>query len=56
MSEHLSHVAEVVTGIAFVEVLAKPVVVRYSRKLLELVDSRVKWIPDWLHRRCEHED
>ena len=49
--EHLSHILEVVAGIALVEVLVKPVVVRYSKKLLKLADGHVKWIPDWLYKR-----
>ena len=38
-------------GLALMEVVVKPVVVRYSKKLLKLVDGHVKWIPDWLYKR-----
>lgn len=38
-------------GLALIEVIVKPVVVRYSKKLLKLADNHVKWIPDWLYKR-----
>ena len=49
--EDLRPILDTMIGLALMEVIVKPVVVRYSKKLLGLADSRVKWIPDWLYRK-----
>ena len=49
--EHLRPILDTMIGLALMEVIVKPVVVRYSKKLLKLADGRVKWIPDWLYKR-----
>lgn len=49
--EHLRPILDTMIGLALMEVIVKPVVVRYSKKLLKLVDNHVKWIPDWLYKR-----
>jgi hypothetical protein len=36
-------------GMALVEVVVKPTVVRFSRKALSSLDDRVSWVPDYLH-------
>ncbi len=49
--EHLRPILDTMIGLALMEVIVKPVVVRYSKKLLKLADNHVKWIPDWLYKR-----
>ncbi len=36
-------------GMALVEVVVKPTVVRFSKKALSSLDDRVSWVPDYLH-------
>ena len=36
-------------GMALVEVIVKPTVVRFSKKALALLDGLVFWVPDYLH-------
>ncbi len=36
-------------GMALVEVIVKPTIVRFSKKFLKQVDDRVEVLPDWLH-------
>ena len=36
-------------GMALVEVIVKPTVVRFSKKALGELDDRVSWVPDFLH-------
>ena len=47
-----------IVSLAFVEAILKPVTVRYTRKLMELLYKRVDWIPDWLYqnKRCKHDE
>ena len=36
-------------GMALVEVIVKPTIVRLSKKALSSLDDRVDVVPDWLH-------
>jgi hypothetical protein len=36
-------------GMALVEVIVKPTIVRFSKKALGELDDRVSWVPDYLH-------
>ena len=36
-------------GMALVEVVVKPTVVRFSKKALSSLDDRVSWVPNYLH-------
>ena len=36
-------------GMALVEVIVKPTIVRFSKKALSSLDDRVSWVPDYLH-------
>ena len=36
-------------GMALVEVIVKPTIVKFSKKALSSLDDRVDVIPDWLH-------
>jgi hypothetical protein len=36
-------------GMALVEVIVKPTIVRFSKKALSSLDDRVSWVPDFLH-------
>jgi hypothetical protein len=36
-------------GMALVEVIVKPTIVRFSKKALSSLDARVFWVPDFLH-------
>ena len=36
-------------GMALVEVIVKPTIVRFSKKALSSLDDRVDVVPDWLH-------
>ena len=49
--EHLRLILDTMVGLALMEAIVKPVVVRYSKKLLKLADGHIKWIPDWLYKR-----
>ncbi len=40
-------------GMALVEVIVKPTVVRFSKKALGELDDRVSWVPDYLHEEQE---
>ena len=40
-------------GMALVEVVVKPTVVRFSKKALSSLDDRVSWVPDFLHEEEE---
>ena len=42
-------------GMALVEVIVKPTVVRFSKKALGELDDRVSWVPDFLHEDEEWE-
>jgi hypothetical protein len=42
-------------GMALVEVIVKPTVVRFSKKALSSLDDRVDVVPDWLHSDEEWE-
>ena len=36
-------------GMALVEVIVKPTIVKFSKKALSSLDDRVSWVPDYLH-------
>ena len=36
-------------GMALVEVIIKPIIVKFSKKALSRLDDRVGVVPDWLH-------
>ena len=36
-------------GMALVEVIVKPTIVRFSKKALSSLDDHVDVVPDWLH-------
>ncbi len=36
-------------GMALVEVIVKPTIVRFSKKALGELDDRVSWVPNYLH-------
>lgn len=40
-------------GMALVEVIVKPTIVRFSKKALSSLDDRVSWVPDYLHEEEE---
>ena len=40
-------------GMALVEVVVKPTIVRFSKKALSSLDDRVSWVPDFLHEEQE---
>ena len=40
-------------GMTLVEVLVKPLLVRYGKRTLELVDDRVGVVPDFLYQEEE---
>jgi hypothetical protein len=40
-------------GMALVEVVVKPTIVRFSKKVLSSLDDRVSWVPDYLHEEQE---
>ena len=42
-------------GMALVEVIVKPTIVRFSKKALGELDDRVSWVPNWLHSDEEWE-
>ena len=42
-------------GMALVEVIVKPTIVRFSKKALSSLDDRVSWVPDYLHEEEEQE-
>ena len=42
-------------GMALVEVIVKPTIVRFSKKALGELDDRVSWVPDFLHEDEEWE-
>ena len=42
-------------GMALVEVIVKPTIVRFSKKALYSLDARVSWVPDFLHEEQEQE-
>ena len=42
-------------GMALVEVIVKPTIVRLSKKALGELDDRVSWVPDFLHEDEEWE-
>ncbi len=42
-------------GMALVEVIVKPTIVRFSKKALSSLDDRVSWVPDYLHGEEEQE-
>ncbi len=42
-------------GMALVEVIVKPTIVRFSKKALSSLDARVSWVPDFLHEEEEQE-
>ena len=42
-------------GMALVEVIVKPTIVRFSKKGLGELDDRVSWVPNWLHSDEEWE-
>ena len=42
-------------GMALVEVIVKPTIVRLSKKALSSLDDRVDVVPDWLHSDGEWE-
>ena len=37
-------------GLALVEVIVKPTLVKFSKKALSSLDARVSWVPDYLHQ------
>lgn len=43
-------ILDTVATLALIEVLVKPVVVYCGRWLLQKVDGKIRWIPDWLYR------
>ena len=42
-------------GMALVEVIVKPTIIRLSKKALGELDDRVSWVPDFLHEEEEWE-
>lgn len=43
-------ILNMVVGMAITEAVLKPIVVRYTRKMLKWLDrAPLDWIPDWLH-------
>ena len=42
-------------GMALVEVIVKPTIVRFSKKALSSLDDRVSWVPDYLREEEEQE-
>ena len=40
-------------GVMVAEVIIKPIAVRLGQAIVRKVDSRVGWIPDWLHNQSE---
>ena len=37
-------------GMTLIEVVVKPILVRYGKKALSSLDDRVDVVPDWLHQ------
>ena len=50
---HLQNFIDVVLAIVAVEAILKPITVRLTKKLLEQVDEKVGFIPDYLHTEQE---
>lgn len=42
---------DMIIGLAFTEVILKPIVVRMTKSILRHADRYVKLIPDWLYKR-----
>jgi hypothetical protein len=43
-------IINMIVGMAITEAVLKPIVVRYTRKMLKWLDrAPLNWIPDWLH-------
>ena len=40
-------------GMALVEVIVKPTIIKFSKKALSSLDDRVSWVPDYLHEEDE---
>lgn len=49
--EDIRFALDAMLGITFMEVIAKPIIVRSGKLLLKIVDRYVGVIPDWLYRR-----
>ena len=42
-------------GMAMVEVVIKPTVVRISKQFLRVADRAVSWIPDWMYSELDQD-
>lgn len=56
MNFHELIIVDILIGIAIMETIIKPLVVRASKHAMRWADSHVKWIPDWLYHPLKQED
>ena len=42
-------------GMAAVEVVIKPTIVRLSKRFLRVADRAVSWIPDWMYSELDQD-